>query len=161
MLAQNFRITREDLLFSSEIIVDTSKINKRPAIAKGTRPLTHSFQCTNKSQYCITSMDSENLSSQALIIIGKIILGYENSHLFTLYSLHKKNYFRWLCAAYFQWGKTHSKAILSSFLLSLNWSLCFFGTLTINWWATRGAVSHHLVESIRLHWYLCPYKGLH
>ena len=71
MLAQNFRITREGLLFSSEIIVDPSKIKKRPAIAKGSRPLTHSFQCTNKAQYCITSMDSENLSSQALTIMGE------------------------------------------------------------------------------------------
>lgn len=71
VLAQNFRITREAVLDSLEVIVDPAKIKKtRPVRAGSSRPLTHSFDCTNTITYCITSMDSENLRSQALTIMG-------------------------------------------------------------------------------------------
>ena len=76
MLAENFRITREGVLDSLEIIVDPAKVKKscKSSAAGNNRPLTHTFDCNNTSTFCITSMDIENLRSQALTIMGEYAL---------------------------------------------------------------------------------------
>lgn len=71
MLAHTFRITKEGVLNSEEIIIDPDDIEKyRPLASPIVRPLTHKYTCPLNKFY-VTSMDPQSLSAHALTLIGE------------------------------------------------------------------------------------------
>ena len=74
VLAGNFRITREGVLDSMEIVVDPSRIRHPSGGANGCkpRPITHPITCLDRPFY-VTSMDTTSLSTHALTVLGEAV----------------------------------------------------------------------------------------
>ncbi|XP_067950460.1 cytosolic arginine sensor for mTORC1 subunit 1-like [Watersipora subatra] len=86
VLAQNFRITREGHLQSSEIVVEPTRVQKAlPSGAGNSRALTHTFDCSDTNTYCMTSMDSKSLEPHGLAIIKALLYSGHQSEVQTSY----------------------------------------------------------------------------